>query len=782
MSESKAKRLLTSSVVALSLAAPMASALTPVTSVLAEDADATTKSTTVDKLQEATEARDIAHKDYVDATVDYKLAKDVKESTESAKEKADQALKDAEKVTSDAEKIVVDSTKAIVDAQKVVVDQTEVIEKAENRIENIKNVKELATQKLEEAKAEKADADKKIADANKVIDAQKAIIETAKKAIEVATASKNEPTEDIKQFKKLLAAAQEDLKNAIDASEKDKADGNVKTFETAIKQAQAKIDEADKIIEDAKKSISDSNKEIDVQNKIVTDQTKISNTQANMISDQEKAIRDNTDLIAEQNAKISDAKSKISNAEQIIKTSTEAKEKAESTIETNASVIASAKEAVSTTTKLANDANEVFESAKTRMEKAEKTLQVSQAAVDALRAESVKDQVGGLTETPKDNSETTETPTVEEVKSGHVEFVTESGSHVDTISFDIKKLEELAKAGQEMGVANTTVKSILDSEVEKYQGMVGKSDSVITLTPGAYNVVEVSSTFENGEYVIKAVVKEVSKSDEETPKSDETTTTTETPKSDEPTTTEEPKVDDTTKEEPKSDADVTTEVPTTTSGSTTTTSGSTTTTSGSTTTTSGSTTTTSGSTTTTSGSTTTTQQAEQPKGQTSADGILTNILFTKATNGRVHISGTIDKTKLPECQKIEGEYAKVVVTKADGTEIGNFTVGDDYKFSGELSETPKDGDKLIVKYGGKVYEVVYTLDVDNTTKSTTQSANGGSGSTTTGSGSSTTNAKSSLLPSTGQQNLIGMTIAGLGMIMAGAVALFMKFRKKSTEE
>ena len=732
MSESKTKRLVTTSAIALTMASSLLSAAVPVSTVLAEDADATTKSTTVDKLQEATEARDIAHKDYVDATVDYKLAKDVKESTESAKEKADQALKDAEKVTSDAEKIVVDSTKAIVDAQKVVVDQTEVIEKAENRIENIKNVNELGTKKLEIAKKAKADADKNISDANKVIEAQKAIIETAKKAIEVATASKNEPTEDIKQFKKLLAAAQEDLKNAIDASEKDKADGNVKTFETAIKQAQAKIDEADKIIEDAKKSISDSNKEIDVQNKIVTDQTKISNTQANMISDQEKAIRDNTDLIAEQNAKISDAKSKISNAEQIIKTSTEAKEKAESTIETNASVIASAKEAVSTTTKLANDANEVFESAKTRMEKAEKTLQVSQAAVDALRAESVKDQVGGSIETPKDNSEITETPMVE-VKSGHVEFVTESGSHVDTISFDIKKLEELAKAGQEMGVANTTVKSILDSEVKKYQGMVGKSDSVITLTPGAYNVVKVSSTFENGEYVIKAVVKEVSKSDEETPKSDETTTT-----------------------------------------------------NGSTTTTSGSTTTTSGSTTTTSGSTTTTQQAEQPKGQTSADGILTNILFTKATNERIHISGTIDKAKLSDGQKIEGEYAKVVVTKADGTEIGNFTVGDDYKFSGELSEAPKDGDKLIVKYGGKIYEVVYTLDVDNTTKSTTQSANNSysSGSTTTGSGSTTKNinAKSSLLPSTGQQNLIGMTIAGLGMIVAGAVALFMKFRKKSTEE
>ena len=726
MSESKTKRLVTTSAIALTMASSLLSAAVPVSTVLAEDADATTKSTTVDKLQEATEARDIAHKDYVDATVDYKLAKDVKESTESAKEKADQALKDAEKVTFDAEKIVVDSTKAIVDAQKVVVEQTEVIEKAENRIENIKNVKELATEKLEEAKAEKKVADTKIVNANKVITAQKQIIETANKAIEVAEASKTEPTADIKQFQKLLVAAQEDLATATDAVAKDKADGNVKTFETAIKQAQAKIDAANKIVEDSNKAIADANSEIDVQNKIVTDQTKISNTQANMISDQEKAIRDNTDLIAEQNAKISDAKSKISNAEQIIKTSTEAKEKAESTIETNASVIASAKEAVSTTTKLANDANEVFESAKTRMEKAEKTLQVSQAAVDALRAESVKDQVGGSIETPKDNSEITETPIVE-VKSGHVEFVTESGSHVDTISFDIKKLEELAKAGQEMGVANTTVKSILDSEVEKYQGMVGKSDSVIRLTPGAYNVVEVSSTFENGKYVIKAVVKEVSKSDEETPKSDETTTTT----------------------------------------------------SGSTTTTSGSTTTTSGSTTTTSGSTTTTQQAEQPKGQTSADGILTNIVFSKSSSGKVAISGKIDKTKLESDQKLEGEFATLRVSNAEGTEIGKYSIANDYTFVGELSSEPKEGDKLIINYGGKTYEIKYTLDSTKDLSGTQQSVSN----TTTGSSANTkTNAKSSLLPSTGQQNLIGMTIAGISLMIAGAVALFMKFRKKGSSE
>lgn len=42
--------------------------------------------------------------------------------------------------------------------------------------------------------------------------------------------------------------------------------------------------------------------------------------------------------------------------------------------------------------------------------------------------------------------------------------------------------------------------------------------------------------------------------------------------------------------------------------------------------------------------------------------------------------------------------------------------------------------------------------------------------------------KASLLPSTGQQNPIGIAIAGISMVILGAVALFMKFRNKKSEE
>lgn len=753
MSESKAKRFVTTSAVVLTMVSPLLSAATPVATVFAEDTAVSKNETTVDKLQAATAARDLAHKEYVSATVDFKSAESVLKSTTEAKDVAVKSLSDTEKVTADAEQIVADSTKAIVEAQQVVVEQTEVIVKAENRIENIKNVKELATQKLEEVKAEKAEADKKIENANKVIEAQKAIIETAKKAIETATVSKDEPNADIKQFKKLLIAAQEDLKNATDAVAKDKADGNVKTFETAIKQAQAKIDAADKIISDANKSISDANTEVVNQTKVVTDQTKVSEVQANVVSEQEKAIKDNNDLITEQNQKISEAKSKVSNAEQTIKTSTVAKTKAEDIISTNTSVITSAKDLVATTTNIADEAQNVHDSAKTRLEKAEKDLQVKQAAVDALRAESVKEQVdnGTLsTDSSTDSSGSVDTKTdtlsdaLTEVKSARVEFVDASGTTVNTITFDLKTLGDLVKSAADRGISDVTVQSILDSEVAKYEGMVGSDSSVVSLSNGAYNVISVTKSFENNEYVIKVVVKSVGSTDDI--KKDNTNTS-------------------------SSSTDTSVSSSTDTSSSTSTSSSTNT----------SSSTSTSGSSTTTSSSSTNTSSQSVAKGQTSADGILTDILFN-VTNDVAGISGKVNQSKLPTGTKLDGDYAKLIVTKADGTELATIDVASDYSFKGDFKEVPKDGDKLIIKYGGKIYEVTYTLDASKTVDQTNSSSFSQNNQTTSGTTTQSTtrqNAKSGLLPSTGQRNLLGMTVAGVSLIIVGIVAFVMKFRKKN---
>lgn len=51
MSESKAKRLVTTSAIALTMASPLLSAAAPVSTVLAEDAVVTKTESTADKLQ-----------------------------------------------------------------------------------------------------------------------------------------------------------------------------------------------------------------------------------------------------------------------------------------------------------------------------------------------------------------------------------------------------------------------------------------------------------------------------------------------------------------------------------------------------------------------------------------------------------------------------------------------------------------------------------------------------------------------------------------------------------
>ena len=154
-------------------------------------------------------------------------------------------------------------------------------------------------------------------------------------------------------------------------------------------------------------------------------------------------------------------------------------------------------------------------------------------------------------------------------------------------------------------------------------------------------------------------------------------------------------------------------------------------------------------------------------------------MFSKSSSGKVAISGKIDKTKLESDQKLEGEFATLRVSNAEGTEIGKYSIANDYTFVGELSSEPKEGDKLIINYGGKTYEIEYTLDSTKDLSGTQQSASN----TTTGSSADTkTNVKASLLPSTGQRNPLGMTIAGLSLMIAGVVALFMKFRKKESAE
>ena len=747
MSKSIAKRFVTSSALILTMSSPIIATGGPIGTVLAEG-ESTTKTDSVgDKLTKAIDTRDLAHKEFVDATVDYTLAEKVLTSATESKDKADKSLSNVETIMSDAEKVISASAKTITDSNKTITEKSKVVKEAEDRIENVKNVKELATKKLEAAKTEKADADEKIKNAKSVIDKQNELIKSSEQAIKDADSSKDEPKADIKQFTKLLKAAQADLKEAKTPEDVQKAEGNVKTFETSIKQAQDKIDAADKIIKDSQTAIKNAKAEITKQNSIVTAQTKVSDAKQAVITAQEKAIADNNKLISEQNEIISNAKSEISKAQSAIDSATKAKTDAEEVIKENKPLVVTLKQNANVANKVHTEAKSTFDKAKNRLATAEASLKVAQSAVDALRAESVKDKVSDNVDNAKQEAKSDEV-----VKSARVDYVDENGKQIDSLKYELSNLEKLVSSAKTSGVkTDVTVKSILDSEKSKLEALIGDNKTLV-LGSGRYSLTKVESTFENGDYVIKATVKTV----------DELKNTSEPRQLDRRLT---PSVDS------NSSSTSTTTVTSNSNDTTTSVSNPTTSNSSST----------SNSSTTNTPSTGNDASTVESKGQTSSDGILTDMIFSKS-GSTVSFKGMIDKSKLKNDQKLDGDFAKVVISKADGTELATLDVDNDYKFSGDLKSEPKDGEKLIIKYGGNIYEIEYSLDTSKKAVESNQSADKASNSQGSQTQAARQNVKAGLLPSTGQQNLLGWTVAGIMMILGSVGAMFYKFKFKKDAE
>lgn len=747
MSKSIAKRFVTSSALILTMSSPIIATGGPIGTVLAEG-ESTTKTDSVgDKLTKAIDTRDLAHKEFVDATVDYTLAEKVLTSATESKDKADKSLSNVETIMSDAEKVISASNKTITDSNKTITEKSKVVKEAEDRIENVKNVKELATKKLEVAKTEKADADEKIKNAKSSIDKQNELIKSSEQAIKDADSSKDEPKADIKQFTKLLKAAQADLKEAKTPEDVQKAEGNVKTFETAIKQAQDKIDAADKTIKDSQTAIKNAKAEITKQNSIVTAQTKVSDAKQAIITAQEKAIADNNNLISEQNEIISNAKSEISKAQSAIDSATKAKTDAEEVIKENKALVVTLKQNANVANKVHTEAKSTYDKAKNRLATAEASLKVAQSAVDALRAESVKDKVSDNVDNTKQEAKSDEV-----VKSARVDYVDENGKQIDSLKYELSNLEKLVSSAKTSGVkTDVTVKSILDSEKSKLEALIGDNKTLV-LGSGRYSLTKVESTFENGDYVIKATVKTV----------DELKNTSEPRQLDRRLT---PSID------ANSSSTSTTTVTSNSNDTTTSVSNPTTSNSNST----------SNSSTTNTPSTGTDTSTVESKGQTSSDGILTDMIFSKS-GSTVSFKGMIDKSKLKNDQKLEGDFAKVVISKADGTELATLDVDNDYKFSGDLKSEPKDGEKLIIKYGGNIYEIDYSLDTSKKAVESNQSADKVSNSQGSQTQTARQNVKAGLLPSTGQQNLLGWTVAGIMMILGSVGAMFYKFKFKKDAE
>lgn len=401
-----------------------------------------------------------------------------------------------------------------------------------------------------------------------------------------------------------------------------------------------------------------------------------------------------------------------------------------------------------------NEAKSTYDKAKNRLITTEKSLKLAQSTVDALKVELKTDKLDNSSNNTSDNTNIN-SKSKNVVKDARIEYVNANGEAVESLNYDLSNLEKLVDLAKTSGVkTDVSVKSILDSEKSKMESLIGNNKTIV-LSSGRYLLTKVDSTFDKGDYVIKATVKtvDVLKNTSEpkpvdktsAPSVDTTSSTTST------TTTSESSADTTTSvSNPTTSEQTTTEVSTTSDSSTTTTSS-------------------------------TERDSVESKGQTSTDGILTDMIFSKS-GSTVSFKGMIDKSKLKDDQKLEGDFAKVVISKADGTELATLDVDNDYKFSGDLKSEPKEGEKLIIKYGGNIYEIGYTLDASKKVSESNQSPQ--SDGSTSGSETQSTrqNTKVGLLPSTGQQSILGWTVAGIMMILASIGTMFYKFKLKKDAE
>ena len=403
-----------------------------------------------------------------------------------------------------------------------------------------------------------------------------------------------------------------------------------------------------------------------------------------------------------------------------------------------------------------NEAKSTYDKAKNRLITTEKSLKLAQSAVDALKVELKTDKLDNSSNNTSDNTNIN-SKSKNVVKDARIEYVNANGEAVESLNYDLSNLEKLVDLAKTSGVkTDVSVKSILDSEKSKMESLIGNNKTIV-LSSGRYSLTKVDSTFDKGDYVIKATVKtvDVLKNTSEpkpvdktsAPSVDTTSSTTST------TTTSESSAETdtaTSVSNPTTSEQTTSEVSATSDSSTTTTSS-------------------------------TETDTVESKGQTSTDGILTDMIFSKS-GSTVSFKGIIDKSKLKDDQKLEGDFAKVVISKADGTELATLDVDNDYKFSGDLKFEPKEGEKLIIKYGGNIYEIGYTLDASKKVSESNQSPQSDSSTSGSESQSIRQNTKVGLLPSTGQQSILGWTVAGIMMILASIGTMFYKFKLKKDAE
>lgn len=727
--------------------------------VKAESNDTTGSETTANDLTLAEADRDASEKKLNEAKKNKALFTDLKAASDAGTSILNSEFTATHALIDSTNKSIVKAKEDNKSQQATIADQEKIVKDAEERIINLVNVRDLALNKMVDLENSKLAGNKSLVKAQTSMSGMTKEVAELEKQLPKLKEEYKSSNDELNRIKKLLAAAEKDLSDAKDDDAKSNARGNIKTFNTALKDAQADFDMKSDEVKSTEQKIASNKAQIASDKEAISAASKDVGKIKLAIEEQSKAVEDNQGLIKEQVEKAYTAYKAIGLANEAIEANNDLIESQTQFVKDVEKGIDKLKEDFKTKIATSDEAKGLLDAATTDFDNAADEYKTKDKTLSDLRQAK---RVNDLNEKSKALNLYLQLPNVKPADDAGLDDASDRILKQNNSLSDADKkaaAERRRKIAEKFSPIITTeakksekgtfiVRSI-DSEGRaldevRYDYNDGDKLQVSPQQIDHYKYLKASFIAEDGSVTEVDPTKpfEASKrgtllyvydKNEIDDPSDRVNREKTEDKKDDKINTATSVGDAKNDTQPNRAASV--------------------------------------------------SRIDRSNGiQQSDDGMLTGVKFAKAEDGSIFVEGLISRDLLGSKTLKDSGFDKIIIKTTDGEIIGEFAIGEDFKFSGKLNKDIKSNTALSAEYGGKIYNLMYRVQdqSSNSDQRHDQLSDNSEGSNSQDGGQSSndkTVSKSKILPKTGQSSNLTSIILGSIMTTAGiAVSVLKKFK------
>lgn len=646
--------------------------------------------------------------------------------------------------------------------QSIIEEQEKIVKAAEERIVNLVNVRDIALNKMVDLENSKLAGNKSLVKAQTSMSSMSKVVDELEKQLPKLKEEYKSSNDELNRIKKLLAAAEKDLSEAKDDDAKSNARGNIKTFKTALNDAQADFDMKSNEVKSTEQKIASNKAQIASDKEAISTASKDVGKIKLAIEEQSKAVEDNQGLIKEQVEKAYTAYKAIGLANEAIEANNDLIESQTQFVKDVEKGIDKLKEDFKTKIATSDEAKGLLDAATTDFDNAVEEYKAKDKDLSDLRQSK---RVNDLNEKSKALNLYLQLPNVKPADDAGLDDASDrilkqnnSVSDADKKAATerrrkiAEKFAPIIMTESKKSEKGTFIVRSIDSEGRaldevRYDYNDGDKLQVSPQQIDHYKYLKASFIDEDGSVAEVdptepfeaskrgTLIYVYDKSEIDDPSDRVKREKTEDKKDDKINAAS--SVSDTKNDKNDAQPNRAASV----------------------------------------------SRIDRSNGiQQSDDGMLTGVKFAKAEDGSISVEGLISRDLLGSKTLKDSGFDKIIIKTTDGEIIGEFAIGEDFKFSGKLNKDIKSNTAILAEYGGKIYNLMYRIrdQSSNSDQQQDRSSADSEGSNSQDGGQSSndkTVSKSKILPKTGQSSNLASIILGSVMTTTGiAVSVLKKFK------